>query len=80
MNQLVFGFVLPVIIMLVGLDCLLRMQPRMRAGYHRLLRRVGGHFLRQVTRFARWAWREYHQFILGAVTMLALLYYMGRLH
>lgn len=79
-NQLVV-FSLTILIMLVGLDFLMRaMGPRAHGAYRRELRRGFGFARRQITRFMRWAWREHHEFVLGAIAgALAVLYFTGRL-
>jgi len=83
MNQVVnevFGFVLVIFVMGIGLDFLFRSNPRIHGAYRRSVRRLGTFCSRQLSRFLRWAWREYSQFIVGSVATLALLYLTGHLH
>ena len=80
-NQL-FGFVLVILVMAVGLDFLFRASgPRAHGGYRRFVGRIRGACWRRFTACVGWAWREYHQFILGAIAgTLATLYFLGYLH
>ena len=77
-NQ-VFTFVLTALVLLVGLDFLFRSAgPRPHAGYRRFVGRLWGAVVRHTTRFVRWAWREYAQFIVGVITgVLGILYFQG---
>ena len=80
LNQL-FGFLFVVLVLVVGCDFLFRASgPRAHTTYRRFIGRVGGFCWRRFTAVLQWVWREYRQFIVGALTMLALLYYMGHLH
>lgn len=80
-NQL-FGFLLIILVMLIGLDFLTRsIGPRAHRAYRAWLGRAEAFVRRQITDFLRWAWREYSQFIVGlAVGVLATLYFTGHLH
>jgi len=74
-----FGFVIAVFIVVLGV-ALNTVSPRLAAAYRRGLANVARAARRQVTRFARWAWRNYHQFIVGVgVGIVLTLYFLGRL-
>ena len=73
------GFGLTIGVMLFGMDLVTKSAgPRFNAQYRRVLRAAYTFLRRHVTRFVRWAWREYKQFIIGtAVGVCATLYFTG---
>ncbi len=74
----IFGFALVIGIMLVGGDLITRSTPPINRQYRRVLRGVYSFFRRHISRFVRWSWREYKQFIIGtAVGIIATLYFTG---
>jgi hypothetical protein len=74
-----FGFALTIGIMLFGFDIVTRTAgPRFNAQYRRVLRATYNFLRRNVSRFVRWAWRGYKQFIIGtAFGVIATLYFTG---
>ena len=77
MNQL-FVFSLVIGTMLVGTDVMLRGTPAVQRQYRRVLRGTWNFIKRNVTRFVRWAWRNYRQGIIGfAIGLLVALYFTG---
>lgn len=76
--NVVFYFALVIGIMLFGFDIMLRPTPWAHTRYRRALRAIYKGIHRQLSRFVRWAWREYRQFIFGTVTgALLVLYFTG---
>ncbi len=77
-SWVLFGFCLIIGFMLIGGDVLTRSTPIVNRQYRRVLRGVYIFLRRHVTRFVRFAWREYKQFIIGtAVGTIATLYFTG---
>ena len=75
-NQLLM-FALVIGIMLVGMDFITK-AAGFQAMYRRILNRTWRYIRGHVSRFLRFAWREYKQFIVGtAAGIIATLYCTG---
>ena len=74
-----FGFVVTIGLVLLGFDIVTRTAgPAFHSRYRRVLRAVYNFFRRQISRFVRWSWRGYKQFIIGtAFGVIATLYFTG---
>lgn len=77
-NQ-IFNFALIILIMVAGADFMARSSGhRTHASYRRIVGNVRRFCWQHITRFVRWAWHEYSQFIVGlAVGILLALYFTG---
>ena len=74
-----FGFVVTIGLVLFAFDIVTRMAgPAFHTRYRRVLRGVYNFLRRHISRFVRWSWRGYKQFIIGtAFGAIATLYFTG---
>lgn len=77
----ILNFSLVLLVIMFGVDCMTRaIGPRAHASYRRNVGRFFATIRRELVRFARWAWRNYRQFIVGfSVGIVSALYFTGRL-
>lgn len=75
------NFSIILLVLLIGFDLVTRSAgPRVHSAYRRTVSRVGRYLGRQISRFARFVWARYHQFILGVVSgVIFTLYFLNRL-